>query len=185
MDLHTSKKQMRTIIAAREGSHVRRCHTIPHHGEYTVGKHSYDAVNLLLFLYPGEPSINLIKAILWHDLGERWAGDAPYPATLKDEGFAEGYRRVEELGRQEHGIHIPQLTAFEAQWLSAVDKIELYLWAQEQLALGNRMVEEYLEVLWNWFNEKHEQGVLPKEAWNFVQQYVFERLKDVEERKNG
>ena len=69
----------RRVLAAREGGNVLRCHTVPHHGQYSVGKHSYDALSLLLLLHPN-PSMNLVKATLWHDCAERFVGDMPAPA---------------------------------------------------------------------------------------------------------
>ena len=40
------------IKATREAGNVRRFHVVPHVGEYTVGKHSYDAVSMLFVLHP-------------------------------------------------------------------------------------------------------------------------------------
>lgn len=169
---------IKQVRAAREGGNVRRCHTVPHHGEYTVGKHSYDAANLLLFLNP-DASVNLIKAVLWHDLGERWTGDVPYPAVRRDAEFAAAYRRLEKEGMERHGIKMPELTQDETNWLSCVDKLELLLWAYDQTALGNKMVCEYITVLNKWFEDAEAENRAPKVVVKFWRYYSFQRLSDM------
>lgn len=129
------------VLAAREGGNVRRCHTIPHHGEYTVGKHSFDAVSLLLILHPN-PSVALIKALMWHDCAERWTGDVPSPAKRKDELFHNALDRLElgELQNWELYEGFIDLTDDDYPWLHAIDQLEFWLWCHEQEALGNKHV---------------------------------------------
>lgn len=128
----------------RESGHVRRCHTIPHLGEYTVGKHSYDALSLLLVLHPG-PSVNLIKAVLWHDAGERYCGDLPAPAKWASATLREAYETLEAgVVRRMHGLGeiMDSFTEDDKRWLDAVDRIEFMLWCFEQTQLGNLNVSQ-------------------------------------------
>lgn len=126
------------VAATREGGAVRRCHAIPHHGLYNIAQHSYGAVSLLLLLHP-EPSLNLIKALQWHDVGERWLGDMPGPAKTVNERLGEVYEQVEARMLFQLGL-APALTEEEAHWLKAMDVLELWLWCREEEALGNRNV---------------------------------------------
>jgi hypothetical protein len=41
------------LSATREAGTVRRCHIVPHHGQYNIAQHSYGAVSLL-FAAPSE-----------------------------------------------------------------------------------------------------------------------------------
>ena len=64
------------VIQMRECSHVERAHTLPHHGSYTNGQHSHDALSLYLVLHP-DPQVETMRYIHSHDYGERWCGDMP------------------------------------------------------------------------------------------------------------
>lgn len=49
------------IAATREAGTVRRCHIVPHQGQYNIAQHSYGAVSLLLLLHP-HPSLKIGRA---------------------------------------------------------------------------------------------------------------------------
>lgn len=163
------------VLAAREAGNVRRCHVVPYHGDYTVGKHSYDALSLLLILNP-EPSFNLVKAVLWHDGGERWVGDMPAPAKWYDRELGKAYERAEERASKLWQLHV-SLTPDEDSWLRAVDRIELWLWCIEQQQLGNNHIHLFIEHLERWFNENEDQ--MPKACVEFVKNFEWERLPEV------
>lgn len=134
---------IKNIIKARflrEAGHVQRCHNLPHHGEYTVGKHSYDALSLLFVLYPGDPSINLIKSVLWHDSAERYLGDVPAPAKWTNPDLKEIYETIENETLKRHGCAF-ELTENEHLWLKAIDMVEFWLWCLDQQMLGNTMID--------------------------------------------
>lgn len=128
------------ICAAREGGHVQRVHGTPHIGEYTVGKHSFDALSILLVAHPN-PTVNLIKAVLWHDVAERWVGDLPAPVLNAFPELKEAYERAEAQVQQQKGLELPPLAPDEKLWLKLVDRVEFWLWCKDQLLLGNRHVE--------------------------------------------
>lgn len=158
------------LVEMREAGHVRRCHTMPHHGEYTVGKHSFDAVLILYALYPGEPSAALVKAVVMHDLGERWTGDVPAPAKWADGELAKRLGRL-EARCIDHLGGMPDLTADERRWLHGVDSLELMLWAKDQLALGNMAAATFIGAL-----KSHlETTDLPDELKELVEHHQWER----------
>ena len=131
--------RLRTRLAAtREAGTVRRCHIVPHHGQYNIAQHSYGAVSLVLLLHPN-PSVSLIKAVQWHDVAERWLGDVPAPAKWDNPELGEVYERTEAQLLNRLGL-FAQLTAEEQAWLKAVDTLELWLWCREEEALGNAAV---------------------------------------------
>ena len=157
------------INKLRECSHVERAHTIPHHGSYTNGQHSFDAVILLLTLNPGA-SMNLIKAVLVHDFGERWCGDIPGPAKRSDPVLKERSELLEQRCLKMIGHEYP-LTEEEKMWLKAVDKIEILLWAKEQQAMGNRNVAGVMRS-----NEEFFAGDdIPQAARDFVKMHRWSR----------
>lgn len=166
------------ITALREASKVRRCHTILHHGDYTVGQHSYDALNLLLVLHPG-PSKELMKAVAWHDCAERWSGDVPAPVKHTAPVLRAQLAEIEQRVERELEIEV-DLTDDELDWLRAVDRIELWLWATEQVEMGNNCAKEIRDVLEDelW----HHSEWMPVECRMFVQDYQWKVCSELTAR---
>jgi 5'-deoxynucleotidase YfbR-like HD superfamily hydrolase len=163
------------VTKIREGSAVERAHTLPHHGSYSVGKHSYDAVMLLFTLHPS-PTMELVKAVLSHDLGERWCGDIPAPTKWSDGEFAKRSGALEKRCLAHLGYDI-SLTAEDVQWLNAVDKLELLLWAKEQIAMGNQNAASCVGNLLAWFKASVKQ--IPEPVRDFISNHKWSRTPDV------
>lgn len=138
------------ILAAREGGNVRRVHTAPHVGEYTVGKHSFDLAMLLIILHPN-PSAELLKAALMHDIAERWVGDVPGYIKRKDPSIKASIDAAEADHARRLGFEAHEaLTQDDLVWLKALDTFELWLWCLDQLAFGNQHVEAIYEDVDTW-----------------------------------
>ena len=161
------------VTYLREASRVERVHTMPHHGTYSVGQHSYDMLCLLLLLHQ-DPSARLIRAVIWHDVPERWLGDMPAPAKWSDGELSKIYSRAEDRVVRALGIG-EDLTAEENLWLSAIDKLECLLWAKEQLAMGNTNAATIVGNLVAWFN----QATIPVQVQRFIEQHQQRRMPDV------
>lgn len=168
------------VLVAREAGNVRRCHVVPHHGEYTVGKHSYDAVSMLLVMHP-DPSIHLIKALLWHDGAERWVGDMPAPAKLYNEELGQAYAQAEWFAMRAWELYdaFEFLTEDDLLWLRTIDSLELWAWCQDQLALGNQHIREFIRNLEEYF--EHESTLMPEPCWRFYKEFKWTRLPDIKE----
>ena len=111
------------FLAIREGGQTKRCHTMQYLHPYNVAIHSYNALSLLTLLYlDGKPSINLVKAVLWHEVPERWTGDVPSPAKWASSNLKEALDLLEKkiLIALDISDAFQQLTNEELQWLSAV-----------------------------------------------------------------
>lgn len=165
------------VLATREAGNVRRCHVVPHHGEYTVGKHSYDAASLLCVLHPN-PSANLIKAVLWHDGAERWLGDMPAPAKWWDVELGRIYEKTEERVLRLWGLSV-SLTDEELSWLRAVDRIELLLWCLDQQKLGNHHIDTFVVHLNRYFDENMDD--MPQQCQDFLASFEWQRLPESKE----
>ena len=156
----------------REAGNVSRCHTIPYSGSYTIAQHCYGAVSILLLLHP-KPSVNLVKAVMWHDVHERYLGDVPAPALWSDGEFAKLYDRLAERINKTCGIH-SNLNIIERMWLNAVDKMDLLFWAQEQLGMGNHNAAAICGNLASWF----KNNKIPTQCVEMVSNYNFTRGAD-------
>ena len=157
------------IRAARESAQVERCHTIPHIGSYTVGQHCYGALALLLLLHEN-PSIDLIKAVAFHDLPERWLGDIPGPG--KTGAIADAFADAESAIFTKLGM-LFHLTDEDRFWLKLVDILDLWLWSLEQEVLGSRACAEIEERCCQWLRKNAPVG----DASEFVRRTCAEHEK--------
>jgi len=149
------------IRVLRESGAIMRCHNVPHHGEYSVGLHSYNVVSLILQLHPN-PRMELIRAAMWHDMPERYLGDLPAPAKWYNPNLRATYEHAEATVLEKVGMPdlMECLTDEEIWWLHACDRLELELFCQDQAAMGNRHTNVmHLNVL-QWFMDK--EGLIPQ-----------------------
>lgn len=167
------------VLALREAGHVKRCHVL-HHGDpgYTVGKHSYDALSLLLALHPS-PGLDLIKAVLWHDAGERWMGDVPAPVRRHNRELSESYSRIEEDLLEWLGVPVPSsLGESDRRWLAAVDSLEFLLWGLEQLELGNRRAAGAVGEVTTYLDNMDLPGPVEAVYWRLTTTHSLQRLPE-------
>ncbi len=166
--------QVQRIMAAREASRLERAHTIRHNDSYTNGQHSFDMLTITLELRD-ETSAELMKAIIYHDLPERWIGDMPFPAKEFSIGIR---RRLQDMERnigREMGW-ITSLTPEEGVWLYAVDRLEFLLWADDQAAMGNRHLDDVAHRCYAWFEDNKDE--VPIRIREFLKDYSWQRTPD-------
>jgi 5'-deoxynucleotidase YfbR-like HD superfamily hydrolase len=130
------------VLAIREGGHVKRCHTFPIAGEYTVASHTFNAAALLVFLNP-DCNMDMVKTILTHDVAERWTGDLPAPIKWYSEGLKEELNIIEDHINQTFGWHKKHI-GDELAWIKGVDALEFMMFCMDQERLGNRNIESRL-----------------------------------------
>lgn len=175
------------VTATREAGTVRRCHIVPHHGQYNVAQHSYGAMSLLLLLHPN-PSLNLIKAVQWHDCAERWLGDIPAPAKWTHTELGQVYEKAEQKVLNVLGL-LPDLETEEINWLKAVDTLDLWLWCREEEAMGNETVSAMRRACETVTETRGLEGSLPEPVRAFyvaAKAYPHRRLSDFfEEVEHG
>jgi 5'-deoxynucleotidase YfbR-like HD superfamily hydrolase len=128
------------ILAIRASGYVRRWHTIYTHREQSDAEHSAQALSLLLLLHP-HPSPHIVKAMLWHDMAERVVGDAPAQVKRAFPLFGKMYEEIEAavMLTEMPSAHraISTLSDDDKHWLKAIDTLELWLFAREEMKLGN------------------------------------------------
>jgi 5'-deoxynucleotidase YfbR-like HD superfamily hydrolase len=167
---------MDRIKALREAGQIQRVHTVPSHGSYSNAEHVAQMMNLLFELYPGDPPMELVKAVLYHDVAERWTGDIPGPMKYVSERLDDECTIAEIKCLNALCIDL-DISENDSTWLRAIDKIELWLWAQDQLALGNQNASEIYLTLNTLFRNG---GIpLPDECSKFVDEYRWSRLSDM------
>lgn len=167
--------RIRLAQALREGGHSQRCHTIPTLGDASVGKHSYNMLTLLHVLYP-EARVELWRAILLHDVAERWVGDTPADAKYGiSKALGKAVREAESRVEQDLGISeaLSCLTEEELSWQKALDVLEFVMFCADQQALGNMNYEAA---------ESNARAMLraewvPTRVKDFVEHYQWSRTR--------
>jgi 5'-deoxynucleotidase YfbR-like HD superfamily hydrolase len=135
----------------RTATKVERCHTIPHHGSYSIGQHSADALALLFAIKP-TVSANLCKAMLMHDFAEQYLGDLPATAKWENPKLKQVYEEAEEQALKSLCGDF-DLTEEEAIWLRWADILEFFFWCLDQQRLGNMNVQQPLKNAAGWIQK--------------------------------
>jgi hypothetical protein len=136
----------------RQASYVDRFHCSRLIGGYTSHEHTNNMTNMLLVLHP-EPTVRLVKMLQWHDAGEFLSGDIPSPGK-RFFGLGEVNNQVEQMVREEFGLEVLDPTEEEVRWLKSLDLVELYLFIQDQVHMGNGFMEPTLLELTNYLDAK-------------------------------
>lgn len=127
------------IKFGREAADIQRCHTIRTIGEYPIGQHSFNMLLILRVLWPDAPK-ELLWAIIEHDIPERLTGDIPSPskwAGIVDKALLSEFERL--LMITLYGTHHEgDLSEHLASWLRGLDILELWMFTQDQIMLGNQ-----------------------------------------------
>lgn len=173
MEISRREKLIR-LKARREGGAVERCHTVPHSGGYTNGHHSYNLAQIILTFHP-DPSLNLIRASLDHDVPERWVGDTPATAKWNNPALKQALMEAEAKVEKRLGLDY-KLTENEVRWLKAADILEIYIWAKEQCALGNLCTQTVVSNVCVLIAANDQ--LLPRELVNLFNLYSPRRLSD-------
>lgn len=154
----------------RLGGNVRRYHTRSVIGEQTVAAHSWGVAMLLLELCEN-PSAELLRAALVHDLAEYDTGDVPSTAKWQSPELKAALSRLE--GRIEVELEIAvELSQEERFALKLADMLELCWHAYEQRKLGNRYAEEWWENGSNWIT-----AILANRPQNNRYDFAFAEVK--------
>lgn len=158
----------------REASAVKRCHNMPWHGDYTIGQHSFDMLMIYLALC-SSPKMEVVKAISYHDMAERFIGDVPYPMKAANPRFHRALARVERRIEKIHGWYVDLDDPEDRKWLHATDMLEFFMACIDQQNLGNLNVLPAMKKVQTWWGENQEH--IPQELQGPLHPLVI-RLPD-------
>lgn len=130
------------IIEAWRGGHTMRFHTRPSM-QHSVGQHSHGVAVLIAMFYVS-PSVELLKAALFHDLAERRVGDLPYYTKRDNPALKTLHHMLEESESRVMGVHV-ELSPADLRRLKFFDMLELLLHSVYHLELGNTIAKETIE----------------------------------------
>jgi len=121
----------------RKAGRVKRYHTVDTIGHQTVAEHSFNVCLILLALFQGKVSSELLKAALYHDLPEIVTGDVPATAKWGNPELRDALRKVEDRFEATHSLTV-DLSEEELTALKWADMMELVQYCVDQLEMGNR-----------------------------------------------
>ena len=136
---------------------VRRFHTNQHlaHLGQTNADHSHGVASIIALMHPS-PSAELLKAALWHDAGERYAGDLPQPFKAEYPDIARQHSWAEDRLALRCAPLKPTLTPDEKAWLKLADRLEAIM-----------------------FVAFHRPGLLRRADWREFVADLMERARDM------
>jgi 5'-deoxynucleotidase YfbR-like HD superfamily hydrolase len=156
------------IIQSRSGGKVERCHAMPKHGSYNNAQHQWGVAMLMYYLWP-EDFGRLGIYCLTHDVAEAWVGDVPATTLRYVPGLRQRLGDIESTLNRNLGLPGEnELGPEDHAKLKACDRLELYLWCREQIDLGNKFAQEFINELSHFIRE----NPLPE-----VAQALFEDLE--------
>lgn len=123
---------------------VTRLHTQQTIADYTVANHTFNMLLLADWMYYGKPSLNLMRAILYHDLHELHTGDIPHP--VKQIPFLKG--PIEKYETEINSLMEttpPTLSPEEQQALQLIDLQELIMFISNEKELGNQTLNHIFD----------------------------------------
>lgn len=130
-----------SVNPLRDAAKTRRCHIKETIGHQTVGEHSYNVAMLCWHLCDREPSANLLKAAMFHDLAESVTGDVPAPVKWMAPNIRAELLIIEREFEKEFHLEIA-LSPKEELVLKWADSLELAWYCVDQMRLGNQNVED-------------------------------------------
>lgn len=133
------------ISEIRKGFNVKRFHTLPRIQEETVGHHSANVQAIILRLDP-ECRRELLLAALFHDVGEYYTGDVPYPFKVENEKVKEGLKAGEDHYRFVNAIPNFEIDLSEDEYklLKLADMLDCALSGIEDKMRGNQCMSRVI-----------------------------------------
>lgn len=120
-----------------EGMGVQRWHTEPYVlKRETVGEHTARMLGIVCFMFEDKPPVELVLAVLHHDVPERITGDMPATVKWANPKLADALTEVEVQIDEEAGLKTvlpPHLTPF----LKFADMADLCFKAADEITAGN------------------------------------------------
>lgn len=132
----------------RQAAQVKRSHTVTTIGHQTIAEHSYHVAMLCWEMYDGQPSAELLKAAMFHDLAEISTGDVPATVKWKNNLLKNILEDMEESFNMQYGL-VTELDEEERLILKYADSLELAFFCVDQIRMGNWHVKLMLSNILN------------------------------------
>ena len=130
---------LQTFDLIYAGGAVKRFHTKQTIQTQNNAAHQWGVAHIVNSVYP-EASKDLIIAAIYHDSHEIRTGDIPAPIKEKSPVMQEAVEILEEEINTTYNF-MPKLNKEEEAVLKAADYFELYLFAIQEINMGNKSLQ--------------------------------------------
>lgn len=127
---------------------VRRWHCWNTISQQSVGEHSHRVATLYIELF-GVPRVEVLCWILYHDLGELYAGDSPFGAKRDIPTLKNAVNQAEEKGLAKLGITMPELVGDEWVKFKIADLTEMWEFSYIERRQGNLYADPVMQNITN------------------------------------
>lgn len=132
---------MDVTASIRFASLVKRYHTWPVIREQNNAEHTMHVLRIYDSIF-GLPSVRVVRAIMYHDIGEIGPGDAPFPSKRNNPDLKAAHDRVEREKRIELvGDDTDDVTETAARFIKICDLLEMWEFGTEELLRGNTLAQ--------------------------------------------
>jgi 5'-deoxynucleotidase YfbR-like HD superfamily hydrolase len=146
---------MNTTELIEKNGRVTRYHTERVLHPETIAEHSWGVAMLCIALTNGNPSMNLLKAALYHDLAEHVTGDTPAPAKWNSPKLKEALTDIEWAFHKSTKTEV-ELTDDEMEIFKMADMLQLCIYCQSEWSMGNRTLTKIWHNGWDWLYENFQ-----------------------------
>lgn len=121
-----------TMIAG----YVQRYHTWPSNIQQNIDAHTWQVLRILFMVF-GDPPIEVVKHVMFHDCGELKTGDAPYPIKRQNPDLKRVMDALEEESLRLQGIELPGVDETWALRIKTAHTIEMLEFGLHNMLSGN------------------------------------------------
>jgi 5'-deoxynucleotidase YfbR-like HD superfamily hydrolase len=173
----------------RLAGEVIRYHTWPHIRQQSIGEHTWQLTRIYLAVAGPRAAMSSLVYIQFHDVGEHWVGDAPFPIKKDNPILKAEHDRIEGdaatamLDYWQHPVAEP-ISDDEHKLIKLCEFIEMWEWALEELMRGNLMAQLVQDRCWEALG-KYLHDMEPGETLDRATKYVEIRANLQLEQANG
>lgn len=167
--------KMNTLLSMFKGGSVKRYHTVEMIKEQTVAAHSWGVAVILCHIVKN-PSAQLLKAALYHDVAEHIIGDMPATTKWRFKELAQAMSEAEQLTELELGIDI-RLDEMDKAYLKFADMAELIITCVREYRLGNKDAADIVRRGLTYLEDR-SWGKEPREYLEMLKTYVKENINE-------
>jgi 5'-deoxynucleotidase YfbR-like HD superfamily hydrolase len=161
------------LRTSRFAGSVKRWHVWPTLQQQTVADHSWHLMRIWFALWgPMPPEISTY--FIWHDAGELFVGDFPFPVKQKSPELKRIIDELEEQAVLDMGGVIASLTEEQRQKVKLCDYLEMYEFGLQEMSLGNKYAQPIVDDI---YEAIFHNITLGEEDWKRVTSYLAETRK--------
>lgn len=130
------------VLRARRGGLVTRFHNRPLSPQENVAEHTYGVLVLVDVLSDYNPSPQLLRAALYHDVAEQVTGDIPWPTKRYSPELSDHGKVLEKSFHEDSGFPLGLDDPRDEAILKYADMIDLLFKCYESKLAGNSLLRD-------------------------------------------